>query len=79
LGLLYKEKSKCKTESKLKSSANKSKILSATLPGNDARKALDNPQEQGIIVAPLNMEIWVSICRSKKEKLLLSPTRVPQF
>jgi hypothetical protein len=34
---------------------------------------------QGITVAPLNVEVWVSIHRSKKEKLLLSPTRVSQF
>jgi hypothetical protein len=51
------------------SSANKNKRLSATLPGNGARKVLDNPQEQGITVAPLNVEVWVSIRRSKKEKL----------
>jgi hypothetical protein len=66
-------------DAKLKSSAHKNKILSATLPGNGARKVLDNPQEQGTIVAPLNVEVWVSIRRSKKEKLLLSPTRVSQF
>jgi hypothetical protein len=36
----------------------------------------DNPQVQGITVAPVNVEVWVSIRRSKKEKLLLSPTRV---
>ena len=53
----------------LMSSANKNKSLSATLPGNGARKVLDNPQEQGINVAPLNVEVWVSIRRSKKEKL----------
>ena len=51
------------------SSANKNKILSATLPGNGARKVLDNLQEQGIVVAPLNVEVWVSIHRSKKVKL----------
>ena len=53
----------------LMSSANKNKSLSATLPGNGTRKVLDNPQEQGITVAPLNVEVWVSIRRSKREKL----------
>ena len=53
----------------LMSIANKNKSLSAMLPGNDARKVLDNPQEQGITVAPLNVEVWVSNRRSKKEKL----------
>ena len=35
---------------------------------------LMTPKEQGITVAPLNVEVWVSIRRSKKEKLLLSPS-----
>jgi hypothetical protein len=26
----------------------------------------DNPQEQGITIAPLNMEVGIPICRSKK-------------
>jgi hypothetical protein len=34
---------------------------------------------QGITVAPLNVEVWVSIRMSKKETLLLNPTRVSQF
>ena len=68
-----------KLKVKLKSSAHKNKSLSATLPGNGARKVLDNPQEQGITVAHLNVEVWVSIRRSKKETLLLSTTRVSQF
>jgi hypothetical protein len=29
---------------------------------------VDNPQEQGITIAPLNVEVWVSIRMSKKEK-----------
>ena len=41
------------TENKLMYSADKSKRLSATLPGNGARKVLDNPQVQGI-----NVEVW---------------------
>ena len=68
-----------KLKVKVKSSAHKSKSLKATLPGNGARKVLDNPQEQGITLAPLNVEVWVSICRRKKEKLLLFTTRVSQF
>ena len=40
------------------SSAHKNKSLSATLPGNGARKVLDNPQVQGIAVAPINVEVW---------------------
>ena len=53
----------------LMSSVNKNKSLSATLPSNGARKVLDNPQEKGITVAPLNVEVWVSNRKSKKEKL----------
>jgi hypothetical protein len=34
-----------KLKVKLMSSANENKNLSATLPGNGARKVLDNPQE----------------------------------
>jgi hypothetical protein len=63
----------------LKYVAHKNKILSATLPSNGARKVLDNPQVQGITVAPFNVEVWVSIHSSKKEKLLLFTTRVSQF
>ena len=40
----------------LMASTHKNKNLSATLPGNGARKVLDNPQEQGITVAALNVE-----------------------
>jgi hypothetical protein len=29
---------------------------------------VDNPQEQGITIASLNVELWVSIRMSKKEK-----------
>ena len=46
-----------KLKIKLKSSAHKNKSLSATPPGNGVKKIVDNPQEQGIIVAPLNMEV----------------------
>jgi hypothetical protein len=49
------------------------------LPGNGARKVLDNPQVQGINIAPPNVEVWVLIRTSKKEKLLLSPTTMSQF
>ena len=28
------------------------------LPGNGARKVLDNPQVQGIAIAPINVEVW---------------------
>ena len=58
------------TENKLMYSAHKNKSLSATLPGNGARKVLDNPQVQGIVVAPIN--VWkygVSNSMSKKVKL----------
>ena len=47
-----------KTKINLKSSAHKNRNLSATLPGNDARKVLDSPQVQGIVVAPINVEVW---------------------
>jgi hypothetical protein len=33
---------------------------------------VDNPQEQGITIAPLNVEVWVSIRMSKKEKAYYS-------
>ena len=46
------------TKNKLMYSAHKSKSLSATLPGNGARKVLDNPHVQGIVVAPINVEVW---------------------
>jgi hypothetical protein len=46
------------------------------LQRNGARKVLDNPQAQGITVEPLIVEVWVLIHESKKEKLLLSQTRV---
>ena len=46
------------TENKLMYSAHKNKSLSATLPGNGSRKVLDNPQVQGIAVAPINVEVW---------------------
>ena len=49
------------------SSTNKNRNLSATLPGNGARKVLDNPQKQGINAS--QYESRVSIRRSKKEKL----------
>jgi hypothetical protein len=42
-------------------------------------EVLDNPQEQGVIVAPLNVEVWESNSMSRKEIYLLSPTRVSQF
>jgi hypothetical protein len=48
---------KVKVKVKLKSSAHKNKILSATLPSNGAKKVLDNPQVQGITIAPLNVEV----------------------
>jgi hypothetical protein len=46
-----------KLKVKLKSSAHKNKSLSAMLPGNGARKVLDNPQVQGINIAPPNVEV----------------------
>jgi hypothetical protein len=46
-----------KWEVKIKSSAHKNKSLSATLLGNGAKKVLDNPQVQGITVAPLKVEV----------------------
>jgi hypothetical protein len=38
-------------------SASKNKILSATLVNNCSRKVLDNPHMQGIVIAPLNVEV----------------------
>ena len=67
-----------KLKVKLKSRAHKNKSLSATLPGNGARKVLDNTQEQGITIAPLNLEVGVSIRRSKKEKLIFHKTKLSQ-
>jgi hypothetical protein len=58
---------------------NRDIMLKVNESGMDIRFVIDNHQEKGITVAPLKVEVWVSICRSKKEKLLLSPTRVPQF
>jgi hypothetical protein len=52
-----KTKQDAKLKVKLKSSAYRNKSLSATLPGNGARKVLDNPQVQGITIAPLNVEV----------------------
>jgi hypothetical protein len=52
-----KTNARCKTKSKTKVSAHKNKSLSATLPGNGARKVLDNLQVQGITVATLNVEV----------------------
>jgi hypothetical protein len=49
-----KKNQDAKLKVKLKSSAHKNKSLSTTLPGNGGRKILDNPQVQGVIVAPLN-------------------------
>jgi hypothetical protein len=46
-----------KLKVKLKSSAHKNKSLSATLPGNGAKKVLDNPQVQGINIASPNVEV----------------------
>jgi hypothetical protein len=46
-----------KLKLKLKSSAHKNKSLSATLPGNSATQVFDNPQVQGITIAPLNVEV----------------------
>jgi hypothetical protein len=39
------------------SSAPENKNFSATLPGNGVRKVLDDPQEQEITVASLNVEV----------------------
>ena len=41
----------------LMASTHENKNFSATLLGNGARKILDNPQEQGITVVPLNVEV----------------------
>ena len=54
-----------KTEKKV--SANKNKSFSATLPGNGTRKVLDNPQVQGVIVVPFDVEVLsVEPTRSKR-------------
>jgi hypothetical protein len=50
--LKVKQMQDAKWKVKIKSSAHKNKSLSATLPGSDAKKVLDNPQVQGITVAP---------------------------
>jgi hypothetical protein len=52
-----KQMQDAKLKVKLKFSAHKNKSLSAMLPGNGARKVLDNAQVQGITVAPLNVEL----------------------
>ena len=46
------------TEIRLMYSAHKNKSRSATLPDNGARKVLDNPQVQGIVVEPISVEVW---------------------
>ena len=62
----------------LMSSANKNKSLSATLPGNGARKVLDNPQEQGITVAPLNVEVGYRSAGVRRKSYLFPTTKVSQ-
>jgi len=55
----------------LMSSANKNKSLSATLPGNGARKILDNPQEpqeqEGKAIYSLQLECHNSSCLCTKQ------------
>ena len=63
---------------KLKSSAHKNRNLSATLPGNGARKVLDNPQEQGITVAPLNVKVGFRSAGSRRKSYLFPITKVSQ-
>ena len=67
---MYK-KLKTKINAKLKinlmASTHENKNLSATLPGNSARKVLDNPQEQGITVAPLNVEVGYRSARARRK------------
>jgi hypothetical protein len=46
-----------KLKVKLNSSAHKNKRLSDMLLDNDTRKVLDNPQEQGVTIASLRVEV----------------------
>jgi hypothetical protein len=67
-----------KTKINLKSSAHKNRNLSATLPGNGARKVLDYPQEQGITVAPLNVEVRYRSAGARRKSYLFPTTKVSQ-
>ena len=67
-----------KLKVKVKSSAHKSKSLKATLPGNGARKVLDNPQEQGITVVPLNVEVGYRSAGARRKSYLFPTTKVSQ-
>jgi hypothetical protein len=73
-----KQMQDAKLKEKVKSSAHKNKSLSATLPGNGARKVLDKPQEQGIIVEPLNVEVRYRSAGARRKSYLFSTTKVSQ-
>ena len=62
----------------IKSSVHKNRNLSATLPGNGVRKVLDNPQEQGITVAPLNVEVRYRSTGARRKSYLFPITKVSQ-
>ena len=59
-------------------STHENKNFSATLPGNGARKVLDNPQEQGITVAPLNVEVGYRSAGARRKSYLFPTTKVSQ-
>jgi hypothetical protein len=62
----------------LMTSTHENKNFSATLPGNGARKVLDNPQEQGITVAPLNVEVGYRSAGVRRKSYLFPTTKVSQ-
>ena len=59
-------------------STHENRNLSATLPGNGARKVLDYPQEQGINVVPLNVEVWYRTAGARRISYLFSTTKVSE-
>ena len=69
-------------EAKLKvnllSSAHENNNLSATLPGNGSRIVLDNPKEQGITVAPLNVGVGYRSAGARRKSNLFPTTKVSQ-
>jgi hypothetical protein len=72
---------KCHSNNEIKQlSSFLTKLLtnSATLPGNGARKVLDNPQEQGITVAPLNVEVRYRSAGARRKSYLFPTTKVSQ-
>ena len=60
------------------SSANKNRNLSSTLPGNGVRKVLDNPQQQGVTVAPLNVKVGYRSAGARRKNYLFPTTKVSQ-